>query len=62
MLLSVPSYAELDARIAWQMSSKIELSIAGRNLLHDEHVEYGAPGPAQEAIQRSVYGKVAVRF
>lgn len=58
----VPSYAELDIRISWQPVDLIELSVAGRNLLHKHHVEYGIPGPLQEAIERSVYGKVAVRF
>ncbi len=48
VLKTVPSYADMDGRIAWQMSENIEISIAGRNLFHDQHVEYGAPGPARE--------------
>jgi iron complex outermembrane recepter protein len=55
---TVPSYAELDSRLAWHLSSRWELSVDGRNLLHDRHVEYGFPGPTQVAIARSVYGKV----
>ncbi len=58
---TVPKYMELDARIAWHAGKHLELSIAGQNLLHDEHVEYGFPGPARVQVQRNVYGKVAWR-
>ncbi len=59
---TVPSYFELDARLAWHPTSRIELSIVGQNLLHAYHVEYGFPGPTQEAISRGVYGKLAYRW
>ena len=36
----VPSYIELNARLAWMMTDKIELSISGYNLLHDHHQEF----------------------
>jgi iron complex outermembrane receptor protein len=59
---TVPSYFELDARLAWQPTKRLEFSIVGQNLLHDRHPEYGFPGPAQEQIARSIYGKVTWRF
>lgn len=60
---TVPSYFELNARLAWQATKHIEVSIVGQNLLHDRHQEYGYPGdPATEEIVRSVYGKVTCRF
>ena len=59
---TVPSYAELDGQIAWRFVKDIELSVAGRNLLNAYHVEYGIPGPAQQAIQRSVFVKIAGTF
>jgi iron complex outermembrane recepter protein len=59
---TIPSYAELDLRVAWHPTTTLELSITGQNLLHDQHPEAGFPGPAQEEIARSVYGKVAWRF
>lgn len=55
---TVPSYAELDTRLAWHLSARWELSVAGRNLLHDHHVEYGFPGPSRVEIARGAYGKV----
>lgn len=55
----VPAYWELDARLAWRPTEDWELSLVGRNLLHDHHPEYGVPGPAREEIERSVFAKVA---
>ncbi|HEV2692588.1 MAG TPA: TonB-dependent receptor [Verrucomicrobiae bacterium] len=59
---TVPNYFELDSRLAWQPTKQLEFSIVGENLLHDHHAESGFAGPAQEQIQRSVYGKVSWRF
>jgi iron complex outermembrane receptor protein len=58
----VPSYYELNARVAWQATSRLELSIVGDNLLHPRHVEYGYPSAAREEIARSVFGKAEWRF
>jgi iron complex outermembrane receptor protein len=60
---SVPSYFELDARLAWHPSKHWEFSIVGQNLLHNRHVEYISPSPApEEEIARSVYGTIAFSF
>jgi len=36
----VPAYAELSGRLAWTVSSHLELSVSGSNLLHKQHIEY----------------------
>lgn len=59
MIGKVPQYAELDSRLAWHASGHWEVSVAGRNLLHSRHVEYGFPFPTRVEIERNVYGKVA---
>jgi iron complex outermembrane receptor protein len=59
---AVPSYFELNARLAWRPIENLEISVSGENLLHAYHVEYGFPSPTQEAIQRSVYGKITWHF
>jgi len=59
---TVPSYFELGARLAWRIVTGLELSVAGQNLLHAEHPEYGFPGPNRIEIGRSVYGKIAWRY
>jgi iron complex outermembrane recepter protein len=59
---TVPSYYELNLRLAWHPTEKLELSVVGQNLLHARHVEYGFPSPTQEEIVRGVYGKLAWHF
>ena len=58
----VPSYFEMDIRMGWHPTDRLELSVVGQNLLHDHHPEYGFPGPTQIEIQRSIYGKIALHF
>lgn len=58
----VPDYLEMDARLGWSPVKNLELSIVGRNLLHDHHPEYGFPTPARVEIKRGVYGKLACQF
>ena len=59
---TVPSYVEADARVGWLLAGNLELSIVGQNLLHDHHPEYGFPGATRAEIERSVYGKVLLRY
>jgi iron complex outermembrane receptor protein len=54
----VPSYFELDSRVAWQATSRLELSLVGQNLLHAQHPEYGFPSPSRVEIERVVFGKI----
>lgn len=55
-----PAYVELDARIAWSASEKIEISLTGSNLLHAHHAEFGTTsntlqvGPIGVRVARSV--------
>ena len=58
---AVPSYSELDARIAWQPRRNVELSLTGQNLLHRAHAEFGAAGTRQQ-LERAVLAKLALRF
>jgi len=59
---NVPSYLELNARLGWRPSERLELSISGENLLHAHHVEYGFPDPTRIEIERSVFGRVQCHF
>jgi iron complex outermembrane receptor protein len=54
-------YEELDVRLGWQLNPRTRLSLDGQNLLHGNHIEFGAPGQ-RSAIRRSVYGKVSWEF
>jgi iron complex outermembrane receptor protein len=57
----VPAYSELNARLTWQPTAQLDLSIVGQNLLHDRHAEFGALATRRE-IKRGVYGIVEWRF
>src|SRR6266508_2967292 len=57
----VPAYSELNARLTWQPTAKLNLSVVGQNLLHRRHAEFGAPATRRE-IERGVYGLVEWHF
>lgn len=58
---AVPSYHELDARLAWHMAPGMEASIAGRNLLHSAHPEFG-PAATRQLVGRSVQFNLSWRY
>lgn len=59
---TVPSYTELNARLALPLAENLELSLVARNLLDDHHPEAGIPGPPRVEIRRSLFAKLAWRF
>jgi len=62
--IDVDSYVELDSRLAWKPTAYLELFVAGRNLLHDQHVEI-APQfvlAVGTEVERSVYAGITWRF
>jgi iron complex outermembrane recepter protein len=62
--IPIDSYLTLDARLAWKPWKKLELSLAGQNLLQREHREFQPQQITTQATQvgRSVYGKVSWQF
>jgi iron complex outermembrane receptor protein len=56
----ISDYAEMDLRVAKQLSEQLELSLVGQNLLHDKHIEIGTP-EARGEIQRAVYARITWR-
>jgi iron complex outermembrane recepter protein len=57
----VPRYVELDARLGWQATEAVELTLAGFNLLDDHHPETGVLATRTE-VPRSFYVGARVRF
>jgi iron complex outermembrane receptor protein len=57
----VPSYADLDLRLAWKPMGRLELAVVGQNLLHGEHVEFIPSSPSPRRVERGVYGKITWR-
>jgi iron complex outermembrane recepter protein len=56
---TVPSYFELNSRLAWHATKHIEFALVGENLLQGRHPEYGYPGPGRVEIARSVFLKAS---
>jgi iron complex outermembrane receptor protein len=59
----IPSYAELNSRLAWQVSKSLEISLVGFDLLHKQHLEYEEAGATiGDEVERSVLVETRVRF
>ena len=56
----VPSYVELGGRLAWNVTDRVQLSLAGLNLLHDHHQE--RPAAFANAVPRSVFAEMRLHF
>jgi iron complex outermembrane receptor protein len=54
----VPAYGELNSRLAWNVTPRLQLSVSGFNLLHARHIEFAGG----EAIPRSVFVGLRVGF
>lgn len=54
-----PGYAELNLRAAWRLWTALELGLAGENLIHVRHPEYGSESSRSE-LQRAVLFDVAL--
>jgi iron complex outermembrane receptor protein len=57
----VPGYAELDARLTWSPTEQLAFSLAGQNLLHRRHAEFGLP-TSRRTIERGMHGSVEWHF
>ena len=63
--MNVPSYFNLDARLAWKPRPNWELAVVGQNLLESTRLEFGPSGLTGDnvaLIERAVYGVLTVRF
>ncbi len=60
----VEGYVTLDARLAWQVSKDLELSLVGQNLLDKQHPEHylGTFTPLVAEVPRSVYVRAKLKF
>lgn len=57
-LVHVPSYGELELRLACILDRNLEVSLVGQNLLNDHHQEFGIPAQTQEEVGRSLFLKL----
>jgi iron complex outermembrane receptor protein len=57
----VPGYLEADARLGWNVSRDLEVSLTGFNMLNDHHPESGAYATRSE-IRRGMMAGVRWKF
>ncbi|MGW8391642.1 TonB-dependent receptor plug domain-containing protein [Pseudoduganella sp. HUAS MS19] len=57
----VPSYHELDANLVWKASPNIDVALAGQNLLHARHGEWGGY-PGRNVFERRAVLKLTMRY
>ncbi|MDC0358036.1 TonB-dependent receptor [Oligoflexia bacterium] len=60
----IDDYLELDLRLAWNVSSDLELAVVGQNLLDSAHQEFQGLilPPLATQVERGVYGKLTWLF
>ena len=49
---AVPAYTALDARLGWQATARMEISLLAQNLLGEKHAEFNAPATASQFGRR----------
>jgi iron complex outermembrane receptor protein len=57
----VAAFWELNARLAYVPSDKLELAVVGQNLLKAHHQEFGS-SPVAPSVERTVFGKLVWRW
>ena len=57
---AVPAYTELNARLGWNVTPRVQLSVSGFNLLHAYHEEY--PSGEGGAVPRSFVVEMRVKL
>ncbi len=59
----VPAYLTADVRVSWRPLEGLELSLAGTNLLDDQHPEMVSTiGTPQKEVPRGIFARVSWRF
>jgi iron complex outermembrane receptor protein len=58
----VPGYTELNGRLGWRATRNFDVAIAGQDLLHDHHPEFGAAAPFRVEFERSIRVQATFRY
>ena len=57
---ALDEYSELNARLAWHVSDRLEVAVKGFNLLNDIHLEY--PEPEGHGIRRNLMAELRYNY
>jgi iron complex outermembrane recepter protein len=58
----VPAYTTSDVRVGYRLNDRIDLSIVGRDLHHERHLEFPGGGAGNVEVQRSVFARAMWRW
>ncbi len=58
----IPRYVGLDTRIGWHLNKVLELDLIGQNLLKNYHREFIPSSPSPRLMERTVYGRITLRY
>lgn len=58
----VPGYTELNLRVGWKLTPRIELSLVGQDLLHNRHPEAGPDSAIRVEFERAIRGGLTLRY
>lgn len=59
---SIEQYYNLDLRVGWHPTQKVELAVVGQNLLDNHHPEFNGGSAGFTEVERGVFGKVTARW
>jgi iron complex outermembrane receptor protein len=59
---AVPAYAEMNLRLGWRATPRLDVWVVGHDLLHDQHPEFGVPLPRRVEFERGIRAGVTVRI
>lgn len=58
-----PAYTEAGFRIGWRATSRLELALIGRDLLHTDHLEFVSPTSVRQTrLQRALFARATLAF
>jgi iron complex outermembrane receptor protein len=58
-----PGYHEATVRLGWRPSTRVELAVIARDLLHDDHLEFVSPTSARRTrLERALFTRAILAF
>ena len=58
-----PAYTEASVRAGWRVNQRFEVSLIGRDILHDDHVEFISPTSARVTrLERAIFSRFTFAF
>jgi iron complex outermembrane receptor protein len=59
---AVPSYSEMNLRLGWRATPRIDVWIVGQDLLHGHHPEFGTAVPRRVEFERGIRVGTTLRY